>query len=173
MKSFLVMKGVYDGNMSEYHAYVTNLNGGDKTKEHALEMQQKFEHEQMLLELEASGEPQLHNFEVHRELFERKQERLIEEQKEVDRLAQEHFSFIVKGDERVLASKLGFVYPEDEEECKNGGKKSTLMQSAYLCKANSESSEQEVTKEDYALKNKDDAFNCRKQSVQRRVCTCP
>jgi len=47
------------------------------------------------------------------------------------------------------------------------------MQSAYLCKANSESSEEEVTKEDYALKNKDDAFNCRKQSVQRRVCTCP
>lgn len=32
MKSFLVLKGVYNGDMSEYHEYVADLNGGDKEK---------------------------------------------------------------------------------------------------------------------------------------------
>jgi len=33
----LVLKGVYDGNMSEYHEYVADLNGGDKEKAKLME----------------------------------------------------------------------------------------------------------------------------------------
>lgn len=84
MKSFLVMKGVYDGNMSEYHSYVDDLNGGHEKRSADLEKEQEFLHEAMLLEMEAQEKPEYLDFQIQTELIERRQQRLKKEEESAE-----------------------------------------------------------------------------------------